>query len=114
MEIQEAIEFLKEYADWVRELNRKNPDTMGIAIDTVLEELGNYKNTIEIIEELGRITKNKLTISEYTEIHSKECAKYNECKPECHFWGLCEDKTIPIANINSAVYTAEKIKEGAQ
>ena len=53
-----------------------------------------------------------LTAVEYLGIHVEECAKHNECKPECRFWGLCEDKAIPIWNINSAIYVAEKIKEG--
>ena len=39
MELKEAIEFLKDYADWVRQLRGTHPDAMGIAIDTVLKEL---------------------------------------------------------------------------
>lgn len=53
-----------------------------------------------------------LTAVEYLGIHVEECAKYGKCKPECRFWGVCEDKVIPIWNINSAIYVAEKIKEG--
>ena len=53
-----------------------------------------------------------LTANEYMYIHTRECSKYDECNPECHFWGVCEDKVIPICNINSATYVAEKIKEG--
>lgn len=39
MELQEAIEYLKDYANWVRRLNREYPDAIGVAIDTVLAEL---------------------------------------------------------------------------
>ena len=59
-----------------------------------------------------RYIKSVLTAVEYENIHIKECAKYDKCKPECHFWGVCEDKTIPICNINTAIYIAKKIKEG--
>ena len=52
-----------------------------------------------------------LTAVEYLGIHVEECVKYGKCKPECRFWGLCEDKAIPIWNINSAIYVAEKIKK---
>lgn len=51
MELQEAIEFLKDYADWVRNLNRNFPDTMGIAIDTVLSELDRLKDENEGMDE---------------------------------------------------------------
>ena len=47
MELQEAIEFLKDYADWARQLNVTHPDTMGIAIDTVLAELDRLNKRIE-------------------------------------------------------------------
>ena len=60
----------------------------------------------------NRYIKSVLTAKEYIKIHALECSKYNECKPECKFWGLCENKTISVNNINSAVYVAEKIKEG--
>lgn len=53
-----------------------------------------------------------LTASEYSYIHTKECSKYKECEPKCHFWGLCGDKTMAICNINSAICVAEDIKEG--
>lgn len=43
MELKEAIEFLRDYADWVNRLNRNYPDTMGEAIDTVLAELDKQK-----------------------------------------------------------------------
>ena len=43
MELKEAIEFLKDYADWVNRLNRDYHDTMGEAIDTVLAELDRQK-----------------------------------------------------------------------
>ena len=121
MELKEAIREIKLWIDELKEaifLDFYDKRYLR-AIDTVLaeldrkdEEIKNYQNTIEVIEELSEITKNKLTLSEYIEIHSKECSKYDECKPECRFWGLCENKTIPICNINSAIYTAEKIKEG--
>lgn len=47
MELKEAIEFLKDYADWVRKLNRDYPDTMGEAINTVLAELDKLNERIE-------------------------------------------------------------------
>ena len=53
-----------------------------------------------------------LTAVEYLGVHVRECIKYDKCKPECRFWGLCENKAIPIQNIYSAIYVAEKIKEG--
>ena len=43
MELKEAIEYLKDYANWVRSLNREYPDTMGVAIDTVLAEFDKQK-----------------------------------------------------------------------
>ena len=43
MELKEAIEFLKDYANWVGKLNRDYPDTMGEAINTVLAELDRQK-----------------------------------------------------------------------
>ena len=47
MELKEAIEFLRDYADWVGKLNRNYPDTMGEAIDTVLAELDKLNERIE-------------------------------------------------------------------
>lgn len=47
MELKEAIEFLKDYADWVGKLNRDYPDTMGEAINTVLAELDKLNKRIE-------------------------------------------------------------------
>lgn len=44
MNLEEAIEWLKEYAEWVNRLNTQNPDTMGVAIDTVLKELDERYN----------------------------------------------------------------------
>ena len=47
MELKEAIEFLRDYADWVGKLNRNYPDTMGEAINTVLAELNKLNKRIE-------------------------------------------------------------------
>ena len=47
MELTDAVEFLKDYADWVGKLNRNYPDTMGKAIDTVLAELDKLNKRIE-------------------------------------------------------------------
>lgn len=44
MKLKEAVEFLRDYADWVGKLNRNYPDTMGEAIDTVLAELDTRYN----------------------------------------------------------------------
>lgn len=44
MELNEAIEWLKEYAEWVDRLNTQNPDTMGVAINTVLTALDERYN----------------------------------------------------------------------
>lgn len=52
MELQEAIEYLKDYANWVRRLNREYPDTMGVVIDTVLAELDRQK---EIKAEMRKV-----------------------------------------------------------
>ena len=51
MELKEAIEILKDYADWVRQLNGTHPDTMGIAIDTVLAELDTLQMNYKLLEE---------------------------------------------------------------
>ena len=56
MELQEAIEYLKDYANWVRSLNREYPDTMGVAIDTVLAELDKKK---EIKAEMRKVAFEK-------------------------------------------------------
>ena len=53
MELKEAIEFLKDYADWARQLNVTHPDTMGIAIDTVLKELDRQK---EVKAEMRKVS----------------------------------------------------------
>ena len=52
MELKEAIEWLKEYAEWVNKLNTQHPDTMGVAIDTVLKELDRLQKE--------SISKNKI------------------------------------------------------
>lgn len=54
----------------------------------------------------------EITAKEYEIIHLMECRKYEKCVPKCRFWGLCEDMTIHIGNINSAISVAEDIKKG--
>ena len=54
----------------------------------------------------------EITAKEYEMIHLMECRKYEKCVPKCHFWGLCEDRVIPLVNINSAISVAEDIKKG--
>ena len=49
MELNEAIEWLKEYAEWVNKLNTQHPDTMGVAIDTVLTELSRLQKANETL-----------------------------------------------------------------
>lgn len=51
MELKEAIEFLRDYADWVGKLNRNYPDTMGEAINTVLAELDTITMNYTLLEE---------------------------------------------------------------
>ena len=51
----------------------------------------------------------EITAKEYEIIHLMECRKYEKCVPKCHFWGLCEDMTIHLGNINSAIGVAEDI-----
>lgn len=48
---------------------------------------------------------------DYISIHTIECSKFDKCSPLCRFWGLCENRTIPLSNINHAIYISEKIKE---
>ena len=43
MKLSEAIEILKDYADWTSMLRTKCPDCMGEAIDVVLSELNKQK-----------------------------------------------------------------------
>ena len=43
MELKEAIEILKDYADWTSMLRKQCPDCMGEAIDVVLAELDKQK-----------------------------------------------------------------------
>lgn len=55
MELKEAIEILKDYADWTSMLRTQCPDCMGEAIKIVLAELDRlqiendaYKNGLEV------------------------------------------------------------------
>ena len=47
MELSEAIEILKDYADWTSMLRTKCPDCTGEAIDVVLSELNKLNKRIE-------------------------------------------------------------------
>lgn len=63
MELKEAIEWLKEYAEWVNKLNTQYPDTMGVAIDTVLKELDRLqKESISKNKILDKMVEVKLEV----------------------------------------------------
>lgn len=54
MELKEAIEILKDYADWTSMLRTQCPDCMGEAIDVVLAELDRLQKENEEKEDLIR------------------------------------------------------------
>lgn len=47
MELEKAIEILKDYADWTSMLKTQRPDCVGEAIDTVLAELNKLNERLE-------------------------------------------------------------------
>lgn len=97
MELKEAIEWLKEYAEWVNRLNTQHPDTMGVAIDTVLTELDRLQKA-----------KEEMTAEEFLDIRDMECIKYDDCDDKCKFRKMGEC----VALCRIAIQIAKEIKEG--
>lgn len=91
MELNEAIEWLKEYAEWVNKLNTQYPDTMGVAIDTVLR-------TIKIKDEYLKLLNDMLI--DYDGWHTAESLKelIDETRDYIHKALKNDDKSVITVN----------------
>ena len=68
MNLEEAIEYLKDYADWVNGMNPSYHDTMSVAIDTVLKELEKQK---QIKQEMRKVAYEEGYIQGFNKCREK-------------------------------------------